>query len=209
MSLPISANSKPAGGSGLVVIGASTGGVRALCTLFENMPPLNASVLLVQHLPRFIEPSFLQTLRRHTRMTVELAQDGALLKPGTISLAPAEVHCTLDRNSRIRLRPGPPVNYVCPSIDVAMKSLSSPPEDSPLVGILLTGMGRDGADGMVHMKRLGGYTLAQDEASCAVFGMPKEAWNAGGADALLPPERIARRLLLWVGRLPGSAAAGK
>lgn len=190
----------PANGA-LVVIGASTGGVRALCTLFERLPKLNASVLLVQHIPRFIQPSFVRTLQEHTPMRVDLARDGDELHPGTVLLAPAEVHCTLEQNRRVRLVTGPKVNYVCPSIDVAMKSVVPPISPASLIGILLTGMGRDGADGMVHLKKLGAKTVAQDEASCAVFGMPKEAWNAGGVDLLLPPARIARRLVQWVGSL--------
>jgi two-component system chemotaxis response regulator CheB len=185
----------------LVVIGASTGGVRALCVLFDHLPALNAAVLVVQHMPRYIQPSFIKTLREHTPMAVDFAREGELAQPGQVLLAPADVHCTLEQNRRVRLVAGPQVNYVCPSVDVTMKSVGQPATPGSLVGVLLTGMGRDGADGMVHLKKLGAKTVAQDQASCAVFGMPKEAWNAGGVDLLLPPERIARMLLQWMGRL--------
>ncbi|MBL9126349.1 MAG: chemotaxis protein CheB, partial [Verrucomicrobiales bacterium] len=112
---------------------------------------------------------------------------------------PADVHAVLEGNRRIRLVSGPKVNFVRPAVDVTMKSVVACPPPGVLVGVLLTGMGRDGADGMVHMRGLGARTVAQDEASSAVFGMPKEAWLAGGAELLLPPDRIARHLTWWVG----------
>lgn len=202
MSLPVPARARPTTDSGLLVIGASTGGVRALSTLFQNLPPINAAVLIVQHMPAFIEPSFVRSLQGYTRMRVAMAHDGDLMRPGQVLIAPADIHCALEQNTRIRLVHGPRVNYVCPAVDVAMKSVVASGRNAPMAGVLLTGMGRDGADGMVHMRRLGAYTVAQDEASCAVFGMPKEAWIAGGAETLLPPERIARRLAFWLGALP-------
>jgi two-component system, chemotaxis family, protein-glutamate methylesterase/glutaminase len=176
--------------SALVVIGASTGGVRALCELFDHLPALPAAVLIVQHMPAYIQPSFVRSLGQHTPMPVDLARDGAMLAPGSVLLAPAGVHCAIERNRVIRLVGGPHVNFVCPAIDVTMRSVE--PSSAPLLGVLLTGMGRDGAAGMVHLKNLGARTVAQNEASCAVFGMPKEAWNTGGVDHLLPPEGIAR-----------------
>lgn len=182
-----------------MIIGASTGGVRALGILFGNLPWLNASLVLVQHMPAYIQPSFLRSLAQQTPMQVRMAEDGMLLQPGTILLAPAGLHTVLEQNRRVRLVSGPRVNFVCPAVDVTMKSVVPPAANTPLIGVLLTGMGRDGADGMVHLKRLGAKTLAQDEASCAVFGMPKEAWNAGGVDLLLPPDKLARRLAQWAG----------
>ncbi len=190
------------GGSGdggaLIIIGASTGGVRVLCSLFEQMPRLHASVLLVQHMPRFIQESFVNSLQKYTSMQVALAKTGDEMEAGTVLLAPAEAHTTLVQNRRVQVSPGAKVNYVCPSIDVAMLSVTSQP-GRRVIGVLLTGMGRDGADGMVHLKRTGATTLAQDEASSAVFGMPKEAWKAGGVQQLLPPERIAALLVRAAG----------
>jgi len=187
----------PADGA-LVIIGASTGGVRALCTLFQNLPALHAGILVVQHMPRFIQPSFVRTLRDHTSMSVDLARSGDVLGAGTVLLAPAESHCVLEGNRHIRLVTGPKVHFVCPAIDVTMKSVVAPATRNALIGIILTGMGRDGADGMVHLKQFGARTMAQDQASSAVFGMPMEAWKAGGTDLLLPPERIALTLTRWV-----------
>lgn len=176
--------------SALIIIGASTGGVRVLCSLFQQMPSLRASVLLVQHMPKFIQDSFAKTLQKQTQMRVSLAKDGDELREGHVFIAPPEYHTRITRNHRLHVVAGPKVNFVCPSIDVAMMSVIPQPSRR-LIGVLLTGMGRDGADGMAHMKKCGATTLAQDESTCAVFGMPKEAWRAGAVQHLLPPERIA------------------
>ena len=186
-------------GRSLVLIGASTGGVRALGALFDRLPVLNAAVVVIQHMPAFIQASFVRSLGTKTDMDVALARDGETLEPGSVRIVPADVHGVLEGNRRIRLVSGPKVHYVRPSVDVTMKSAVACAPPGQLVGILLTGMGRDGADGMVHLRRLGARTMAQDEASSAVFGMPKEAWMAGGAELLLPPDRIARQLAWWVG----------
>lgn len=189
------------GGGSLVLIGASTGGVRALGTLFDHLPVLNAAVVLVQHMPAFIQASFLRSLSAKTPMDVALARDGEVLQAGMVRLVPADIHCVLEQNRRLRLVDGPKVQWVKPAVDVTMKSAVACQPPDTLVGVLLTGMGKDGAEGMVHLKRMGAKTVVQDEASCAVFGMPKEAWMAGGADLMLPPERIAQRLVWWVGAL--------
>jgi len=172
-----------------------------LGTLFERLPALNAAVVLVQHMPAFIQASFVRSLRTKTTMDVDMAANGEVLRPGMVRVVPAEIHCVLEKNRRLRLVDGPKVHWVRPSVDVTMKSAVACESPDTLVGVLLTGMGKDGADGMVHLKKLGAKTVAQDEASSAVFGMPKEAWIAGGADLMLPPERIAQRLVWWVGAL--------
>ena len=177
----------------LIIIGASTGGVRVLCSLFQQMPPLRACILLVQHMPKFIQDSFANTLQKQTRMRVALAKDGDELREGHVFIAQAELHTQLCRNRKLHVAPGPKVNFVCPSIDVAMMSVIPQPERR-IIGVLLTGMGRDGADGMAHMKKCGATTIAQDESTCAVFGMPREAWRAGAVQQLLPPDRIASSL---------------
>jgi two-component system chemotaxis response regulator CheB len=183
---------------GLVIIGASTGGVRALATLFQNLQPIPAAIVLVHHMPDYIQQSFVRSLGKNTPMEVVLATDGMPLQAGKVFVAPSKIHCVLEQNRTIRLIPGPKVHYVCPAIDVTMKSVLPPLLPSPLAGILLTGMGRDGAGGMLHLRSLGARTAAQNEETSAVFGMPKEAWKAGGAEMLLPPERIARSLCQWM-----------
>jgi len=189
------------GHGSLILVGASTGGVRALSELFTHLPRLNAAIVLVQHMPAYIQASFARSLGALTPMDVAMAKDGEVLEVGTVRIAPADMHCVLEENCRIRLDGGPRVHFVRPAVDVTMKSVLPCRPPGVLVGVLLTGMGRDGAEGMVHLKRNGARTVAQDEASCAVFGMPKEAWVAGGVDCLLPPVGIAQRLCRWVGSL--------
>jgi len=178
----------------LVVIGASTGGTRVLSTLLGGLPPLPASILVVQHMPRFINDSLVASLGRRARMPVRLARDGDSLVAGEVLVAPSEVHCVLAGNGRVRLQPGARVNYVCPAIDVTMQSLRAPPAGGRLIGVLLTGMGVDGASGLEHMKRLGALTVAQSESTCAVYGMPAEAVRRGCVDHQLAPEAIVRLL---------------
>jgi two-component system chemotaxis response regulator CheB len=198
--MPSPESTRPPGKTpaGLAIIGASTGGVRALTTLFQNLRPVPAAIVLVHHMPDYIQQSFVRSLQKNTPMEVLLATDGMPLQAGKIFVAPSKFHCVLEQNRILRLTPGPKVNYVCPAVDVTMKSVLPPLLPAPLAGVLLTGMGRDGADGMVHLRSLGARTVAQDEESSAVFGMPKEAWKAGGAEMLLPPDRIARSLFHWL-----------
>ncbi len=184
----------------LVVIGASTGGTRVVTYLLDRLPPLRAAVVIVQHMPKFINLSFARTLARHARSEVRLVQDGDPLQDGAFYLAPSDIHCTVVANRRLRLSPGPDVNYVCPSIDVTMQSLQSPASGQRIIGILLTGMGRDGANGLAYIRKLGGVTIAQNEASCAVYGMPAEAVKLGCVDFELPPDAIVTMLAARLAR---------
>jgi two-component system chemotaxis response regulator CheB len=150
--------------------------------------------VIVQHMPRFINASLARTLSRVAWTPVRIIAEGDRLEEGAVFLAPSEVHCTLVNNRAFRLAAGPPVNYVCPSIDVTMLSLVPPAAGHALIGVILTGMGKDGARGLAHMKKLGAVTIAQNEATCAVFGMPAEAIKLGCVDRVLPPESIARQI---------------
>jgi two-component system chemotaxis response regulator CheB len=123
-----------------------------------------------------------------------LARDGDVLEDGLTLLAPSGVHCTFDRNQSLKLTPGEKVNYVCPSIDVTMLSLTPPALGMRLAGVILTGMGKDGAAGLAHIRKAGGLTLAQNKATCAVYGMPAEAVKLGAVMHELPPEGIVRTL---------------
>jgi two-component system, chemotaxis family, protein-glutamate methylesterase/glutaminase len=182
---------------GLVIIGASTGGPGVVGGILGLLPPLPASVIVVQHMPRFINESFVRTLGKQASMPVRLIRDGDLLEAGTVYVAPSDVHCTLVLDRTFHLAAGPRVNYVCPSIDVTMESVRTPASERALVGVLLTGMGRDGAAGMGHLKRLGALTLAQNERTSAVYGMPAEAVKLGCVDRSLSPEGIAREVASW------------
>ena len=178
----------------LVIIGSSAGGPRILKEIFQNFPVLNAAILVIQHMPKFVNESLRYNLDMLTEMPVSIAQHGDRLNPGNIYLAPSEVHCKFINNQEIQLVKAEKVNYVCPSIDETLKSVSGH-NVMRIIGIILTGMGRDGADGMVHIKTIGGTTIAQDEKTSIIFGMPREAINTGSIDWILNPEQIKLKLI--------------
>ncbi len=185
----------------IVVIGASAGGPRVLKTIFSGMPKLNASIVVVQHMPKFLNEPLRESLASLTSMRVQLAEDAHFLKPGHVYIAPSERHLALLGNRKLHLYDGEKVNYVCPSVDVTMASLTLEP-GYLFIGVVLTGMGRDGADGIVHIKKeLNGLTIAQDEKTSSIFGMPKEAIATGCVDYVLPPEAIREQLIQWAGVL--------
>ena len=178
----------------IIVIGASAGGPRILRELFNGMPRLNASVVLVQHMPKFINQSLCRTLDEVTDMHVKIARDGMDLEPGVVYVAPSEHHLSFMDNRLIHLHQGEKVHFVRPSVDVTMKSLNRQP-NALLMGVILTGMGKDGADGIRHVKRLGGITLAQDEQSSIIYGMPKVAAATGDVDFIGTPIEIQKKLI--------------
>ncbi len=184
----------------IVMIGSSTGGPKVLSRLFYNMPRLKASVILVQHMPKFINESVRENLSRETTMEVVLASDGDAIQDGTVYLAPSEVHLQIKGNKTIRLEGTDKVNHVCPAVDTAMQSLGTKPEIN-IIGVILTGMGSDGAEGITHIKQIGGTTISQSETSCAVYGMPKAAYETGNIDTVLDPESIQTKLIQLVGTL--------
>lgn len=182
----------------LTIIGSSAGGPRILREIFDHLPHLNGSIIVIQHMPAFINESVCRTLNTCTDMTVKVAEDGEFLRNGTVYIAPSEVHLYLLENERIRLKKGEKVNWVCPSIDVTMKSLIRKPYHK-FMGIVLTGMGRDGADGLVYMKSIGAITVAQDAETSIVNGMPKEAAQTGRVDFVLTPDQIKNKLMAELG----------
>jgi len=187
----------------ITVIGVSTGGPRVLRELFRDLPRLNTCVLLVQHMPGFLNETVRRRLSRNTAMDVRLAGDGDALAPGVVFLAPSERHLEVIHNRRIRLVEGEKVNFVRPSADVAMRSLMAVAGDR-LIGIVMTGLGSDGALGIRHIKQLGGLTLVQDEKTSTIFGMPKAAVDTGYVDYEGAPRAIRRMLIETVGELRDS-----
>jgi two-component system chemotaxis response regulator CheB len=178
----------------IVIIGASTGGPRTLRRVLESFPSLDdVCIIVVQHMPKHINESVRKSLARITRMKVKLAEDGDLLENDVILLAPGNVHIEISDNQRVRLVDGGKVNFVRPSIDVAMKSLQADPSINA-IGVILTGMGSDGVEGISHIKRLGGATIAQDRLSSVIFGMPRLAAETGDVDFVLPPEMIGEKI---------------
>ena len=183
----------------VVVIGASTGGTRVLPELLKLLPPLRACILIVQHMPKYINASVVRSWSQDASGVVKLAQQDEILEEGIVLVAPSEVHCVLTGNRRINLEDGPRVNFVRPAIDVTMRSFAPLQPGQKLFGVLMTGMGKDGALGLAHIKGLGGCTIAQNEATCAIYGMPAAAVKLGVVNYELPPEAIARVLASALG----------
>jgi two-component system chemotaxis response regulator CheB len=178
----------------IIVIGASTGGPKVLFNIFSKLPPVNAAVIIVQHIIPKYDMNFAACLNSVTKMNVLLAGDGNVLKKGSVFVAPAGVHLSLEHNTRIKLVHGEKVNYCCPSIDVAMKSLVHT-GTGKIVGVVLTGMGKDGAHGITHIKKINGVTIAQDKKSSVIYSMPMEAQNTGNVDFVLSADAIGRKLV--------------
>jgi two-component system, chemotaxis family, protein-glutamate methylesterase/glutaminase len=180
----------------LIAIGASTGGTEAIREVITSLPADSPAVLITQHMPPGFTRSFAARLDGLCRMTVSEARDGERVLPGHVYIAPGDRHMRLSRsgaNYVIAVDDGPPVNRHRPSVEVLFRSVAAVAGQNAL-GVMLTGMGRDGAAAMLEMKLAGAFNIAQDEATCVVFGMPKEAISAGAVDEVLPITRIAERL---------------
>jgi len=180
-------------GCDLVLIGSSTGGLKVLEELFPRLPVLNAAVIIIQHITPLVDQSFVTSLARVSKMAVSLAREGTIIQSGQVYLAPGGVHLTLIRNSVVHLHDGDKVNSVRPSIDVAMNSVSAQ-AGRRIAGIILTGMGADGAAGISHIKQMGGITIAQDQKTSIIYGMPRAAAETGHIDFILPTHRIADKM---------------
>ncbi|MDM0042983.1 chemotaxis response regulator protein-glutamate methylesterase [Variovorax dokdonensis] len=181
----------------LIIIGASTGGTEAIREVLQPLPPDCPAVLIAQHMPAGFTKSFAQRLDGLCRITVKEAQHGERVLPGHAYIAPGAFHMSVARNGAnyvAHLDQEAPVNRHRPSIDVLFDSAARHAGRNA-IGVILTGMGRDGAEGLLRMKRAGAYTLAQDEASCVVFGMPKEAIALGAAEEVAPLSEMSRRVL--------------
>jgi two-component system chemotaxis response regulator CheB len=178
----------------VVAIGASTGGPQALTAILAGLPaPLGVPILLVQHITDGFIDGFVSWLDTRTSTDVVVAEPAQELKPGTMYVAGSGRHLTVTRDGRINLDHGPPVNGFRPSISRLFDSVADAC-GREAVGILLTGMGRDGADGLRQMRDAGALTIAQDEASSVIFGMPGEAVRLKAACEVLSPPAIAEAL---------------
>ncbi|NQT25057.1 chemotaxis protein CheB [candidate division KSB1 bacterium] len=178
----------------LVIIGSSAGGPRILKELFDGLPRLNGVIIIVQHMPKFINESLCDTINEYTQMDVRLVEDGIPLENHSIYIAPSEKHIKLISDESFQLFDGERNNYVKPSIDVVMQSIEENKFEQ-LMGIILTGMGRDGAEGIKYLKTLNAVTIAQSEKTCAIFGMPSEAINTGCIDLILDPLQIREKII--------------
>ena len=182
-------------GDRIVTLGASTGGPRAIPEVLSRLPrDLPAGLLIVQHMPEGFTKSFSERLNWYTSLEVKEAEEGDEITPGLVLVAPGNLHMEIDKK-RIHLTDEPQVNNVRPSADVLMKAAAEA-YGPRCIGVLLTGMGNDGAQGMKEIKEKGGKTIAQDKESCVVYGMPKAAYDLRIVDKVAPLSKIARNIIL-------------
>jgi two-component system, chemotaxis family, protein-glutamate methylesterase/glutaminase len=181
----------------LIAIGASTGGVEAIGRVLSTLPAQIPPILITQHMPPLFTAQFAERLNACCSFAVKEAANGDEVVPGRVLIAPGDFHMRLVRTQdgmQVQLDQGPAVCYQRPAVDVMFSSVA---QESPggALGILLTGMGADGARGLLAMRRSGSRTIAQEEGSCVVFGMPREAIRAGAAENILPLDSMARAIM--------------
>lgn len=181
----------------VIAIGASTGGTHAIEALLTQLPVNTPGIVIVQHMPAGFTASFAQRLNGMCAMEVREAKDGDSASPGLALIAPGGHHMVLERSGaryQVRIKDGPPVHHQRPAVDVLFQSVARQAGRNA-VGSILTGMGADGAKGLLAMRQAGAHTLAQDEKSCVVFGMPKEAIAIGGAVEVVSLARMPGAIL--------------
>jgi two-component system chemotaxis response regulator CheB len=181
----------------IIFIGASTGGTEATKDVLVNLPADSPAVVITQHMPPGFTKSYAARLDGLCKIRVKEAQDGERILPGHGYIAPGGLHLTVERsgaNYIARVQDGDPINRHKPSVEALFLSAARVVGQNA-IGIMLTGMGADGARAMKVMKDAGSYNYCQDEASCVVFGMPREAIAAGAADEVLPLNQIAAKVL--------------
>jgi two-component system chemotaxis response regulator CheB len=184
----------------VLAIGASTGGTQAIESILRDLPPASPGTVIVQHMPEQFTTSFAKRLDQISQMEVREARDGDSVGPGVALVAPGNRHMLLQQSGArylVRVKTGPAVNHHRPSVDVLFQSVSRS-AGSSAVGVLLTGMGTDGAKGLLAMHEKGAYTLAQDEETCVVFGMPREAVKLGAVDDVIPIQHIPRAIVSFL-----------
>ncbi|OTA17364.1 chemotaxis-specific methylesterase CheB [Xenorhabdus vietnamensis] len=181
----------------LIAVGASTGGTEAIKNLLQPLPVTSPALLITQHMPPGFTRSFAERLNKLSQITVKEAEDGERVLPGHAYIAPGDRHMELCRsgaNYQIMITSALPVNRHRPSVDVLFRSVAKHAGRNA-VGVILTGMGSDGAAGLLEMKQAGAYTLAQSEKSCVVFGMPRAAIQLGAVDEIMDLQKISKTML--------------
>ena len=181
----------------IIAIGASTGGTEALKQILVSLPAMVPGIMIVQHMPAKFTKSFAERLDAVCQIRVKEAEDGDSVVPGQALIAPGNFHMVMRRSGAryyVNIKSGPLVCHQRPAVDVLFNSVAGY-GGANAIGAILTGMGRDGAQGMLKMKEAGAKTIAQDEKSCIVFGMPKEAIAGGGVDKIVPLEKISQSIL--------------
>ena len=181
----------------IIAIGSSTGGTEALKAVLPLLPPNSPGVLVVQHMPAHFTTKFAERLNELCQIQVKEAEDGDSVLPGTCLLAPGNFHMVMRRSGAryyVNVKTGPLVCHQRPAADVLFNSVAAY-GGANAIGVILTGMGKDGASGILKMKQAGARTIAQDEKSCVVFGMPKEAIEMGGVDEIVTLHEISNTIL--------------
>ena len=181
----------------IIAIGASTGGTEAIKEILTNLPRNMPPILIVQHMPANFTTAFAERLNKLSKLTVKEAKDGDMAIPGTVLLAPGNRHMTLHRSGRnyfVKLNDGPLIFHQRPAVELLFTSVAKNAGKNA-IGVILTGMGKDGAHGMLNMKQAGAKTIAQNEKSSIVFGMPKEAILQGGVDYVISLEKIGESII--------------
>jgi two-component system chemotaxis response regulator CheB len=194
--------------STIIAIGASTGGTEAIATVLRAFPKETPGIVVVQHIPPQFSRAFADRLDQMCQIDVKEAEDGDTLRDGLALIAPGDFHMLLRRNGGryyVSVKSGPRVCYQRPSVDVLFSSVAES-AGADAVGALLTGMGNDGAQGLLKMRHAGARTIAQDEATCVVYGMPREAVELGAAAQVLPLPTIAEAMLAAAGRRDSSGS---
>jgi len=181
----------------VVCMGASTGGTESLREVLQALPANAPGIVIVQHMPEKFTAAFAKRLNSLCEVEIKEAENGDPVLRGHVLIAPGGKHTLLERQGArytVSVKDGPLVSRHRPSVDVLFRSAARS-AGSNAIGVIMTGMGDDGARSMLEMKRAGAFNIAQDEASSVVFGMPKEAIAAGGVDVVVPLERIAQEVL--------------
>jgi len=184
----------------IIAIGSSTGGTEAVKDVLMALPPNTPPIVITQHMPERFTKTWADRMNSLSRISVKEAEDGDSVLPGHALVAPGNYHMALVRSGArysVKISQSEPVNRHRPSVDVLFDSVAHY-AGANAIGVILTGMGGDGAKGMLAMKQAGAYTIAQDEATCVVFGMPKEAIKLGGVDKVLPLTEISAGILAYV-----------
>ncbi len=188
--------------SRVIGIGASTGGTEAIYRVLRALPANIPGIVIVQHIPPVFSTMFAQRMNTQTALNVKEAATGDFLEPGTVLIAPGDKHMQLRKvgdRYKVEVSEGEKVSGHCPSVDVLFESMAKACGDRA-VGVLLTGMGRDGARGLLSMRRSGAYTLGQDEKSSVVYGMPKAAYDMGAVAKQLSLDAIPGELVQYLSK---------
>jgi len=184
----------------IIAIGASTGGTEAILKILKDLPSTSPGIVVVQHIPPVFSAMFAERLNNSTNLNVKEAKTGDYVEQGKVLVAPGDKHMRIKKEGSrymVECFEGERVNGHRPSVDVLFESVAKE-AGKDAIGVILTGMGHDGAKGLLAMKKSGAYTIGQDESSSIVYGMPRSAYNLGAVDAQLPLDRIAMSILEYL-----------